>query len=265
MKLFILAASVAFAQTPTFEVASIRPSDPNEVGGYARFLPGGRFEVHNAQLIFVIQQIYGVRDFQIVNDPKWITDWNTARFNIEAKGDESATEAQVRDMAKALLAERFQLKVHKETRELPVYALIPAKSGVKLAVAKDNGRPRGSGGMLSMDRGWIQGTNVSMPGLIQQLSRSLDRPVVDKTNFTDAFDFRLTWTPDSGAAPDTPSDGSCPSSFAAMQERLGQKPEAWSCPSIFTAVQDQLGLKLDPQKDPTEVLVIDHVERPSAN
>src|ERR1700691_586188 len=123
VKLFILAASVAFAQAPVFEVASIRPSDPKELGGYARFLPGGRLEVHNAQLIFVIQQIYGVRDFQIVNAPKWITDWNTARFNIEAKGDESATEAQVREMVKALLAERFQLQVHRETRDLPVYAL----------------------------------------------------------------------------------------------------------------------------------------------
>ena len=270
MKLFIiLAAVVAFAQAPppAFDVASIRPSDPNEVGGYARFLPGGRFEVHNAQLIFVIQQVYGVRDFQIVNAPKWITDWNTARFNIEAKGDESATEAQVRDMAKALLAERFQLKVHKETRDLPVYALIPAKGGVKLAVAKEDGRPRGSGAILSMARGWIQGTNVAMPGLLQIFSqlKVVDRPVVDKTNFTEAFDFRLSWTPDSGAEPDAPSDGSCPSSFAPLQERLGTGQAPTSCPSVFTAVQDQLGLKLDPQRDPIEVLVIDHVERPSAN
>jgi uncharacterized protein (TIGR03435 family) len=261
--LFILAASVVLAQGPAFEVASIRPSDPKELGGYARFLPGGRFEVHNAQLIFVIQQVYGLRDFQIVNAPKWIIDWDTARFNIEAKGDESATEAQLREMAKALLADRFQLKVHRETRELPVYALIPAKGGVKLVVTKDDGRPRGSGPMLSMDRGWIQGTNVAMPALLQMLStlKVVDRPVVDKTNFTEAFDFRLTWTPDSEPS----SDGSCPASFAPMQERLGLKPQAWSCPSIFTAVQDQLGLKLDTQKDPIEVLVIDHVERPSAN
>jgi uncharacterized protein (TIGR03435 family) len=84
---------------------------------------------------------------------------------------------------------------------------------------------------------------------------------VDKTNFTDAFDFKLTWTPDSDPA----SDGICPSSFAAFREQRGIKPEAESCPSIFTAVQDQMGLKLDPQKDPIEVLVIDHVEHPSVN
>jgi uncharacterized protein (TIGR03435 family) len=259
--LLFLAASVALAQGPAFDVASIRSSDPNEVGGYARFLPGGRFEVHNAQLIFVIQQIYGVWNFQIVNDPKWITDWNTARFNIEAKGDESATEAEVREMAKALLAERFQLKVHKETRDLPVYALIPGKTGVKLAVAKDDGRPRGSGGIASIVRGWLQGTNVTMPFVVQVLSTSVDRPVVDKTNFTEAFDFRLTWTPDSEPS----SDVDCPASFAAGWEHLNLKPEPMSCPSIFTAVQEQMGLKLDPQKDPIEVLVIDHVERPSAN
>jgi uncharacterized protein (TIGR03435 family) len=110
-------------------------------------------------------------------------------------------------------------------------------------------------------KGWIQGTNVGMPAFIRVLSGLVDRPVVDKTNFTDAFDFRLTWTPDS----DPPSDLSCPASFAAFQEQRGLKPEPMSCPSIFTAVQDQLGLKLDAQKDPIEVLVIDHVERPSAN
>jgi len=259
--LFALVASVALAQGPAFDVASIKPSDPNELGGYARFPPGGRFEVHNAQLIFVIQQVYGLRDFQIVNAPKWIVDWNTARFDIEAKAEGTPNEDQVREMAKALLADRFQLKVHMETRELPVYALIPAKGRTKLAVAKDNGRPRGSGGIASMLKGWIQGTNVAMPAFIRVLSGLVDRPVVDKTNFSDAFDFRLTWTPDS----DPPSDLSCPASFAAFQEQRKLKPEAMSCPSIFTAVQDQLGLKLDPQKDPIEVLVIDHVERPSPN
>ena len=77
----------------------------------------------------------------------------------------------------------------------------------------------------------------------------MDRPVADKTNFTEAFDFRLTWTPDS----DTSGDGSCPASFAAMQERLGPGPVPTNCPSIFTAVQEQMGLKLDPQKEPIEV------------
>jgi uncharacterized protein (TIGR03435 family) len=270
--LVFAAASVALAQPQAapqvFDVASVKSAVPGTLGGRLEFLPGGRFTATNVPLNFLIQRVYELRDFQIVGDPNWmaiIADGTGARYEIQAKGDESATEAQVREMVKALLADRFQLKVHKDTRDLPVYALIPAKAGVKLASAKDNGRPRGTGGILSMDRGWIQGTNVTMSFFIQSLSRSVDRPVVDQTNFTDAFDFRLTWTPDSSAVQDATPDGGCPSSFAAMQERLGQKPEAWTCPSIFTAVQDQLGLKLDPQKAPIEVLVIDHVERPSAN
>jgi uncharacterized protein (TIGR03435 family) len=263
-KLLLLTASIAFAQGPAFDVASVKPAIPGDTGGRIQFPPGGGFVVSNVALTYIIQRVYGVRDFQLVGAPNWmaiIADGYGARYEIQAKGDASATEAQVQEMAKALLAERFQLKVHRETRDLPVYALIPAKGGVKIAVAKDNGRPRGSNGVLLVDQGWIQGTNVSMASLLQALSHSVDRPVVDKTNFAEAFDFRLTWTPDS----DVPADGGCPATFLPMQERLGIRTEAWSCPSIFTAVQDQLGLKLDPQNDPIEVLVIDHVERPSAN
>jgi uncharacterized protein (TIGR03435 family) len=267
LPLCVLAASLAFGQSPAgpgFEVASVKPAVPGTLGGRVQFLPGGTFIGTNVALTFLIQQVYGLRDFQIVGAANWmsiIADGYSARYEIQGKGDPSATEAQVKEMVKALLAERFQLKVHNETRELPVYALIPAKTGVKLSVANDNGRPRGSGGIAYMVKGWIQGTNVAMPGLIRALSEMVDRPVVDKTNFSEAFDFRLTWTPDS----DPSTDPGCPASFAAMQERLKLKPEAWSCPSIFSAVQEQLGLKLDPQKDPIEVLVIDHVERPSPN
>jgi uncharacterized protein (TIGR03435 family) len=273
-RLLVFMASCLFGQAPAvgpaFDVESVKPAIPGQTGGRMQFLPGGRFTATNVPLDYMIQQLYEVRAFQVVGDPNWmavIADGYSARYEIQAKGTDSATEAQVREMVKTLLAERFQLKVHRETRDLPVYALVPARGGAKLAVAKDSGRPRGTGGILSMDKGWIQGTNIAMASFIQALSRSLDRPVVDKTNFTESFDFRLTWTPDSGASPEpgTGSVGSCPASFAPLQARLGLKPEEWDCPSIFTAVQEQMGLRLDPQKDPVEVLVIDHVERPSAN
>jgi uncharacterized protein (TIGR03435 family) len=270
MTLWMVAGALALGQTPAFEVASVKPATPGDTGAFVRFLPAGRFSADNVPLNYLLEQTYQLRDFQIVGDPRWmaiIADGYAARYMIEAKGDASADEAQVREMLKALLADRFALKVHKETRELPVYALIPAKTGIKLQGAKDNGRPRGSGGIGFMVRGWIQGNNVVLPSLISALSEVTDRPVVDKTGFSDAFDFRLTWTPDTGTGADAaaPTDGSCPSSFTTFQEQRGMKVEIWSCPSIFTAVQDQLGLKLDPQKDPTEVLVIDHVEHPSAN
>jgi uncharacterized protein (TIGR03435 family) len=115
--------------------------------------------------------------------------------------------------------------------------------------------------------GWIEGANVMMPYLASTLSQYMDHPVVDKTGFTEPFDFRLTWTPDSveSAARDTPLDPGCPASFATLRDRFGIKQVPASCPSIFSAVQEQLGLKLDLQKAPIDVLVIDHVEKASVN
>lgn len=198
-----LLAALAWGQAaPTFEVASVRSAAPGETGGRMQFLPGGRFSATNVPLNYLIQQIYGLRNFQIAGDPQWmsvIADGRDARYYIDAKAAEPASEALMKEMVKTLLAERFQLKVHRDTRDLPVYALIPAKNGVKLQPAKDNGRPRGSGGIAFMVCGWIQGANVAMPALVSALSEVADRPVVDKTGFTEAFDFRLTWAPDSGA------------------------------------------------------------------
>ena len=239
----VLMSSGIFGQAPAprpvFDVASVKPSDPDEKGGWVRF-PPGRFEVSNCQLVFVIQQVYGVRDFQIVGAPKWIVDWSTARYNIEAKAEGVTNRDQLRVMAQNLLEDRFQLKLHRETRDLPVYALIPAKSGVKVKVTPDNGKPRGSGGIESVARGWLRGENITMDHLILSLSSRIDRPVVDRTNYTEAFTFNLEWAPDDAQADDIR-------------------------PPIFAAIQAQMGLKLDSQKAPVEVLVIDRVERPSEN
>lgn len=264
------AGGLLLAQPAAFEVASVKPAKPGDTGGGVRFLPGGVFRGVNVPLNFLILNIYGLRDFyQLVGDPQAmavIADGANARYEIEAHADPSATEAQMREMVKALLADRFRLKVHNETRDLPVYALIPAKGGIKVKPAAGSGNSRFPGGaFVSMDRGWIQGNAVKMDTLLQVLTRNTDRPVIDKTGFADPFDFRLTWTPDTGAPTDATGDGLCPASFAQGQQKLGLQPETWNCPSIFTAVQDQLGLKLDPQKAPVDVLVIDHVERPSAN
>jgi Protein of unknown function (DUF3738). len=250
--LFVLLPGAAFAQVaarPVFDVASIRPSDPNERGGWARFLPG-RLQVINSSLIFVIQQVYGVRDYQIVGAPKWIIDWNTARFNIEAKAEGVTNQDQLRLMAKNLLEDRFKLKLHRETREMPVYVLIQDKKGIKVKATPDNGRPRGSGGIESVESGWIQGENVSMEFFVQSLSRRTDRPVVDRTNYTEAFTFKLQWA----------SDVSSGSGVTGVD---GLPNDAR--PALFTAVQEQMGLKLSPEKAPVEVLVIDHVERPPEN
>jgi uncharacterized protein (TIGR03435 family) len=257
------------AAPPVFELASVKAAIPGATGGRIQFLPGGRYVATNVSLTFLIQQTYQVRDFQIVGAPNWmsiIADGFAARYEIQAIGDASATPSQVREMVKALLAERFQLKVHTDIRDLPVYALIPARSGVKPPFPKIEDVVRG-GGIALMAKGWIEGADVMMPHLADVLSGYMDHPVVDKTGFTEPFDFRLTWTPDSAelAPRDTPLDPGCPASFAVLRERFRLKQVPASCPSIFTAVQEQLGLKLDLQKSPTEVLVIDHVEKPSEN
>lgn len=267
----ILSASLALGQssTPAFDVASIKPAAPGAPAARIEYRPGGQFLGSNVAIVFLLEDAYGVRDFQITGDPQWmsvIADGYNGRYDIAAKANQSATEPEMKEMVKTLLADRFKLKLHTETRPMSVYALVPGKGGVKLQTAKNNGKPPGSGAIASMRPGWIQGNNVAMPVLVQSLSEFVDRPVIDKTNFTDAFDFRLTFTPDL-VEDRAPSPGTCPAGFTdlAEQQHLGVKPSSWSCPSIFDAVQDQLGLKLDFQKDPIEVLVIDHAERPSFN
>jgi uncharacterized protein (TIGR03435 family) len=153
-------------------------------------------------------------------------------------------------MAQNLLEDRFQLKLHRETREMPVYLLTQDKNGVKVKVTPDTGAPRGRGGIESVERGWFRGQNLFMQELIGALSqwRYVERPILDRTNYSEAFTFDLKWDADlgtSGARPD------------AQPEEVR--------PSLFTALREQMGLKLEPQKAPVEVLVIDHVERPSEN
>jgi uncharacterized protein (TIGR03435 family) len=224
---------------PTFEVAFIRPSNPQESGGAVQFLPGGRFVVSNCPLNFIVQQVYGLSDFQITGGPKWISD-GASKFDIQAKSAEPAPDAQLRIMAQALLAERFGLRVHRETREMPVYVLATTKQGPMLdTVAKPEQDSRRSG-IEMVANGVVRGNAITMDALVRLLSsQKLGRPVLDKTGVTGLFSFRLEWTPESGTDDKKPS--------------------------LFVALQEQLGLKLEAQKAPVEVLVIDRAEKPAGN
>jgi uncharacterized protein (TIGR03435 family) len=187
------------------------------------------------------------------------------KFDIEAKldeGDVSSFQSLDVDqrglILQALLADRFRLKIHREIKELPVYALIAAKDGPKLRETSPDHVPAGAikgfggsvtrGGPGQLTVGWL-----TMPYFARLLSQQMDRIVVDKTGLTGHYDFKLDWAPDGGAVPviDTSNGASVPPDPAG--------------PSIFKAVQEQLGLKLEPQNGPLEVIVIDHVEEPSAN
>ena len=291
---FLAAAGLAVtaaAQGPplSFEVSSVRRATPGETGGRVQFLPGGRFVAQNVALHFLLQQVYGMRDFQIVAEPPWqaiIADSRTSRYDIEGRGPESATREQLQEMAKTLLAERFGLKVRIEQRPLPVYALVVAGRGVRGARPADGK----TGGIASMARGWMRGTGVTTASLARALTSHVDRPVVDRTKLDDQLlDFDLTWTPTDGgaaatiggarvtraddvdaAAASAPAgslpDGACPPSFQEMAKQLNDgRARVFTCPSIFTAVEEQLGLKLEAQNAPTDVLVVESVRLPAEN
>ena len=198
--------------------------------------PPGRFIVENCTLSYIIQDVYGLRDFQVIGGPKWMFDWNTSRFDISAEAGSPVSVDRLKLMAQTLLVNRFQLRVHREMRPLPVYALIMDKNGPKLHASNGSGR----GNIKTFANGSIGGNNVSLAFLAERLSSYADRPVIDKTGFTEPIDFTLQWAPD-------------------------EAPADTTHPSLYTAVQEQLGLKLKPEKDPIEVLVIDHIERPTPN
>jgi uncharacterized protein (TIGR03435 family) len=255
-----------------YEVSSIKlyKSASGDVG--FAFTPDG-ITATNVGLPLLLQLAYGVRSDQILGSPSWIASEN---YDIQAKVDDSVIEElkklnpeQLRSarqqMLQSLLAVRFKLKVHRETKKLPVYSLVIAKNGFKLRESKpDETDANGRTGMyISGSSGAVRGQLVSMPTLAQFLYRQLNRMVVDKTGLTGKYDFTLKWTPDQNQV----------QSQLGPQETFGGAPNGQagipasdpSGPDLFTAIQQQLGLKLESGKGPVEVIVIDHVERPSGN
>jgi len=254
-----------------YEVASIKPNKSGDNMVRMMIRPDG-LSATGATLDMLIQNAYGVRYFQISGSPSW---FKSERYDIEAKMDGSVVEelrklsddqreTETRRMLQALLADRFQLKLHSDTKQLAVYALVPAKNGPKLQAAKagdtyPNGfkGPDGGGGagMIFMEGsgGPVTGQGVPIADLVRLLSQQLGRTVLDKTGLTGKYDFTLKWTPDENQGPPGPPGAD------------NAPPPDSSGPSIFTAVQEQLGLKLESQKGAVKILVVDHGEKPSEN
>ena len=258
----------------TFEVASVKPSATDDRRTMIQIQPGGGLRTGGTSLKMLLTFAYDVREFQITGGPGWI---NTDRFDIVAKAERSAgaenppddprkmTEQQrktvgdqMRERLRALLAERFQLTLHRETKEQSVYALVVAKGGPKLqqAQAMEGTGPRGP--MMRMGRGELSGQGVELEMLTRTLSSQLGRTVIDRTGLKGNFDFKLTWTPDPGQSA-TPLGGGPPPGADAPP------PPDPNGPSVFTALQEQLGLRLESQKGPVEMLVIESVAKPSEN
>ena len=237
-------AAACGAQAPAFEVASVKPARPDATARSLTQNPGARLTTSNATVKMLIMLAYQVMPDQILGGPKWL---ESDGFDIDAKGaDPGVTQAQFRHMIQSLLADRFQLKVHRSTKELPVYALVLAKNGPKLAEAKDDD-PEVS--MRIEGPGQMTGVKATMSMFASALSRPLQRQVIDETGLKGAYNFKLQFVPDRN--PSKPGeDGVIPTGDG---------------PSIFTALQEQLGLNLKTSKGPVEVLVIDHAEKPTPN
>jgi uncharacterized protein (TIGR03435 family) len=238
----------------------------------------GRYTVTGVTTKLLIEQAYGVKDFQISGGPSWIS---SDRYDVDAKVEDSVVveleklppnqrgERQML-MVQSLLADRFKLKVSHTAKELPIYALVVAKNGTKLHEAKagdtypngikgPDGRPVGGTGMMRMGPGQLTGQGLPMASLAGLLSQQLGRTVMDQTGLKGNYDFTLQWTPDQRpvAMPVGPVGGSSGPDGVPSSDSSGA--------SIFTALQEQLGLKLESTKGPVDIIVIDHIERPSEN
>ncbi len=243
------------ATEPGYEVASVKPNKAGSDQSRLIFPPDG-MAATNVTLQMFIRAAYGVQDYEISGAPSWL---KSEKYDIEAKMNGSvADELQKLSpdqrtlkrnrMLQVLVAERFKLSLHRETKELPVYALVIATSGPKLHEAKHS--------VMRLGRGELTSQGVGIALLARALSRQLGRPVLDKTGLPGYYEFTLRWTPDESQT-FIGFDGTIISDNA--------RPPDSSWPSVFAAVQEQLGLKLESQKGPVEILVIDHVERPSEN
>jgi uncharacterized protein (TIGR03435 family) len=248
-----------------------------------RPLPGGRLHEHNGSVSMLIKSAYRLQDFQIVGGPAWIHDMG---FDIEAKGDANANREQMMLMLQPLLEDRFQLKFHRETRELPVYALTVARGGAKLPAPKEGGcvkpdetAPAGPPGpaplptcgalhMLATSSGMrTYGGDIPMSELIANLAMVLGRPMLDRTGVTTHFDVDFTFTPDDTAAGLFAVWGTVRGhrETVAATAAAAAAGDPRAAPNILVAVQERLGLKIESTKGPAEVMVIDHVEKSSAN
>ncbi len=248
MKSFIFAAFLFAAMclsAQTFDVASIRINRSGTAGGEGRTNESiatapGSLTMKNVTLRSCLKWAYGVKDFQISNAPGWFA---TERYDIVAKAGTPANDAELRTMLRVLLNERFHLTLREEQKQLPVYALVPAKSGPKLKPATAANEPPS----MRPGDGAMDFKNVSMPDLADRLAvrpYNLDRPVVDKTGLTGAFDFSLKFADNAAELKSAMED---------MDRGRG--------PSVFTLIQQQLGLKLDPQTSSLPSLTIQQAEK----
>lgn len=241
MKYFMIAvcAGALWGQPKEFEVASIHPSPPQDPGhmSIGMSIDKGLMRASGMTAKFLIEQAYDVRDFQVTGGPSWI---GSQQYDINAKIDGDPTDEQMRTMMQSLLADRFQLQVHRDKKEMPCYALVVAKGGSKLKAPEPDAEGKHKDGNMSMSRGSFNGQGLPVKAIAHAVEQVLGRAVIDRTGLTGKFDFKLEWTPDEAR---TDGEGA----------------------SIFTALQEQLGLKLESTRAPVDIVVVDRLEKPTEN
>lgn len=226
----LLFASASSGQTlpaPAFEVASIKPSTAEPGSSSGITTDTGRIAGRNVTLKRCIRGAYGMPEAQIFGGPKWVDE---ERYDIDAKAAGRAGDHELMEMLQQLLAERFKLVIHRETRPLSGYALVAGKKGITAKRSEPD-----TGSRTNSSRRSIEATGCSMGCLATKLAEVLHVPVADSTGLEGKFDFKLEWTPDD------------------LQT------------AVLPALEEQLGLKLEGRKVPTEVIVIDRAEKASAN
>jgi len=234
--------SQARPTVPHFDVVAIR-ENRSQGGGDGMSLREGSLQVNNLLLKSLITSAWGVREVLIFGLPGWA---EQARYDIRARVTDADpklldginSREQRRALMAAMLEDRFHLKVHAVTKDLPVYDLVVATGGPRFSESVRHGvEPH-----LEIRKAEYSATDTSILGLSYFLEEIVERTVIDKTGLTGAYDLHLQWAPDLTGAPDSDT-----------------------FPSIFTALQEQLGLKLQPRKGPVKTLLVDHLERPSEN
>jgi uncharacterized protein (TIGR03435 family) len=241
---------VAFAQAkPVFSVASVKRNTTNGESDFTPRRSGNRVIMHNAQLNFAFVYAYHLTaTYQYAGNLRLPDGWNW--YDFEATVEGSPSDDELRLMFQSLLEERFKLKVHRETREMPTYELVVAKNGPKLKTAEPGSRiaidnrplSAGRGGVISGEDGrHLAAKGGSVDLIVNSLRGELHAPVTDRTGLTGTYDFDVKYVPENSP------------------------PEAEPGPSIATAIQEELGLRLEKSKGPVEVVVIDHVEKPDEN
>jgi uncharacterized protein (TIGR03435 family) len=236
------------AQVPVatngFEIATVKPTPVvNDGRTHINYPAGGDFSTSNTTLMQLVSWAYNMPEKRVLNAPNWMY---SQRIDIQAKTDAAAdaklramsstdANAEKRRMVQVLLADRFSLTLHRETQTLSAFDLVvDGTPKLPESTGKNNRKS-------DMGRTTFRGTGLPTDMIAEQLSRVAGKVVVNRTGLTGSYDVALEWAPDDGSAPDSNS------------------------PGFFKAIQEQLGLKLVPAKEPLDVLVLDHVEQPSAN